>query len=123
MLKLDQNDDSNDTQTRKEIFRLNNAVLKHGNEFGLKSFTTTRVAQSSKDEHTPTGDADGGAGAGAANTGAFVELKAHGYEVKPEVIVDLSGVVIEPLSTGRAWQLFLTYHTSRCFPTPRCRPI
>ena len=97
MLKRDEEDEGKDTQTKEQIEQLRNAISKHRNKFGLKSFTT-KVPQGSKKKHTHTGDGDGaGAGGGGASTAESAELKEHGYEVKPEVIVDSSGVILEPL--------------------------
>src|SRR5712691_2956232 len=103
MLKRDKKDEGKDTRMRREIRQLINTISQHEKVFGLKSFTTG-VARGSK---TRTGDGDGASASGGdASAAESAELKAHGYEVKPEVIVDSSGVILEPLF--KVWQLFPT---------------
>ena len=107
MLKRDKKDEGKDTWMPGEIRQLINTIAQHETKFGLKSFTSG-VARGSKNIHTRTGDGDraGDGGGGGASATESAELKAHGYEVKPEIIVDSSGVILEPLF--KVWQLFHT---------------
>ncbi|KAI0254087.1 hypothetical protein BJV78DRAFT_1280483 [Lactifluus subvellereus] len=77
--------------TRAKIGQFKDKILKHNKEFPMKSFYT-KDTQGTKRKRARTGDG-GSAGAGAADC----VLKAHGYEVKPEVVVDATGVALEPL--------------------------
>jgi len=54
---------------------------------------------------------DDGAGAGGTSTADSAELEAHGYEVKPEVTMDPSGIILGLLF--QVWQLFPAYYTPR----------
>jgi len=106
MLKRDKKDEGKDTRMLREIRQLINTISQHEKKFDLTSFTTG-VGRGSRKIHTRTSDGDGdGTSGGGASAAEYAELKAHDYEVKPEVIVDSSGVILEPLF--KVWQLFPT---------------
>jgi hypothetical protein len=72
------------------------------------------VTKKSKKKDGRKNDGDGaGAGAGVGGTGAAdsEDLRAHGYEVKPDVVVDNKGGTFEPFF--KVWQPFCTYYTLR----------
>jgi serine/threonine protein kinase len=93
------------------IEELNDKTHDHKKRFRLKSFKT-RKGQPSKGKGVGTGaDDDGspGAGSGGASAEDSEDLKAHGYEVKSDVIVDGKGGTFEPLIKVR--RPFCTYYT------------
>jgi len=78
------------------------------NKYGMKSLMTKK----SKKKDGCENDGDGaGAGAGLGGTSAAdsEDLGAHGYKVKPDVIVDNKGGTFEPFF--KVWQPFCTYYT------------
>lgn len=99
-----------DTRTKKEIDKLGNSISKYKKEFGLKSFNIRATQEPKKKTRTGDGDGAGGSGGGGAGTIEHAELKAHGYEVTPEVITDSSGTAWEPLF--KVWLLFHIYYTT-----------
>ena len=103
-------DDDIDKRTEEAIEKLTNIISKHKKKFGLKSFST-RVTQGSKKSPTRTGGGGGGGGGGGPSTAESAELKSHGYEVKPGVIVESSGVALEPLF--EVWRPFPIHYTIR----------
>ncbi|KAI0245824.1 hypothetical protein BJV78DRAFT_1259964 [Lactifluus subvellereus] len=84
--------------TKATIEQLKDKILKQNEESPMKSFHTKEgtQGQGTKGKGAHTG---GGAGAGAGGAGAAdcAELRAHGYEVNPEVIVDDKGIAWEKL--------------------------
>ena len=99
-----------DTRTKKELDKLGNSILKHKKEFGLKSFHARTTQGPKKKPRTGDGDGAGGSGGGGAGTIGHAELKAHGYEVTPEVVMDSHGIPLEPLF--KVWLLFHIYYTT-----------
>jgi hypothetical protein len=92
---------------RANIATLNHKTQNHKTLYCLKSFKT-RKGQPSKRKGVRTGaDDDGSPGAGGRGTSATDSeyLKAHGYEVKSDVIVDRKGGTSEPLV--KVWQPFV----------------
>ena len=85
-------DDAGDTIAK--IGQLRDQIKKHDKEHPMKSFhiTDTRGTK----ERTRTGGGSG-AGAGVAGPAGYAELRAHGYEVKSEIVMDASGDTFEPL--------------------------
>ena len=68
---------------------------------GMKSFYTKKGGQEASRKRHRTGDGAGGgtsAGGGAVDGADYwAELRTHGYEVQPEVIVNASGIAFEYL--------------------------
>ena len=101
--------------TTTPIQELKEKITDCQNKYGMKSLMTKK----SKKKDGRENDGDGaGAGAGVGGTGAGVggtgaadseDLRAHGYEVKPDVIVDNKGGTFEPFF--KVWQPFCTYYT------------
>jgi len=67
----------------------------------MKSFYKTNRERASTSDSDNDGNDAGGAGAADC-----AELRAHGYEVKVEAILDDNGGVME-----QAWQSFSTHYT------------
>ena|ERR1700722_6378195 len=63
----------------------------------MKSFFT-KDAQKRKRARTD-GNGDAGTGAGGSGAADDAVLRAHGYQVKPDVILDDKGIAWEPLFT------------------------
>jgi hypothetical protein len=101
-----------DTRTKKEIDKLSNSISKHKKEFGLKSFNIRATQEPKKKTRTGDGDGAGGSGGGGAGTIEHAELKAHGYEVTPEVITDSRGTASESEPLFKVWLLFHIYYTT-----------
>jgi hypothetical protein len=89
---------------RAKIEQLNDRISKSA----MKSFHTKNTQGTGrKCSRISDGDDVGtGASAGSAGGADHAALRAHGYEVEPEDIVDASGVVFEPLF--KVWQPFST---------------
>ena len=96
LLHLEVEEDE-DTNTNAETDGLNRKIL----SVGLKSFYTKDDAQGPKQQkraRTDDGDDTGGSGdGGGQGTASSAELRAHGYEVQSQVIVDANGGTMEPL--------------------------
>jgi len=97
--------------TKTPIQQLKEKITDHQNKYGMKSLMTKK---SKKKNDGREGDGDGdGAGAGASVEGTSAadseDLRAHGYEVKPDVIVDNKGGTFEPFF--KVWRPFCTYYT------------
>ena len=99
-----------ETEDMNAFEKLQNTINNHDEKFHLKTFSTnTRGGNNSRGfkRKRPEGDVDDpGAGGGAGDVRATdcAELRAHGYEVKPEAvaIADESGEhVMELLSRVR----------------------
>jgi len=56
-----------------------------------------------------SGSASGSGGGGGQGTPHSAELRAHGYEVQSQVILDANGGIWEPLF--EVWQPLSTYYT------------
>ena len=94
------------------IEQLNDKISDYKEQYGMKSLMTKK----SKREDGRESDGDGagaGAGAGAGVGGASAadseDLRAHGYEVKADVMVDNKGGTFEPFF--KVWRPFCTYYT------------
>jgi hypothetical protein len=97
------------------IEQLNDMIADYKGQYGMKSL----LSKKSKREDGRENDGDGaGAGAGVGGAGAGVggasaavseDLKAHGYEVKSDVMVDNKGGTFEPFL--KVWRPFCTYYT------------
>jgi hypothetical protein len=99
------NEEAKDSTAKVQLFI--DRTSKHNQEFPMKSFYKTRrerAGMSDSDDDDDDDDDDAG-GAGAENC---AELRAHGYEVKQEVILDDNGGVVE-----QAWK-----SPSSCYPLP-----
>jgi hypothetical protein len=108
---LEQDGGEDDDYTRTTIERLNKETGDHQKKYRLKSLTT-RKGQGSKGKGDRTGaDDDASTGAGGAGVSAAdsEDLRAHGYEVKSDVMVDAKGGTFEPLF--KVWRPFCTYYT------------
>jgi hypothetical protein len=84
--------------TKAKIQQLQSKIKKHDKEYHMKPFHTKGTLgtnNSCRSKRKRDGDDGGqGAGGGAGSTDC-AELRSHGYEVEPQVIVDESGFVIE----------------------------
>jgi hypothetical protein len=108
---LGQDGGEDDDDTRSTIERFNKETWDHKKKFHLKSLKT-RKGQGSKGKGVRTGaddDASTGADGGGASAADSEDLRAHGYEVKLDVIVDDKGGTFEPLF--KVWRPFCTYYT------------
>jgi len=101
--------------TTTPIQELKEKISDCQSKYGMKSLMTKK----SKKQDGRENDGDGaGAGAGVGGAGAGVggtsaadseDLRAHGYEVKSDVIVDNKGGTFEPFF--KVWRQFCTYYT------------
>ena len=98
--------------TREKTNRLTYEVASIASKFNLKSFYSTNGTQGTKKKCARTDDVDSAGGDGGDNdTEDCVELRAHGYEVEPQVVVDSHGGTWSPLF--EVWQPMSTYYTPR----------
>jgi hypothetical protein len=90
---------------------LNSKTRDHKKRYRLKSFKTREGRPSKGKGVSTSADDDGSPGAGGGGTSAedSEDLQTHGYEVKPDVIVDNKGGTFEPLIKVR--RPFCTYYT------------
>jgi serine/threonine protein kinase len=95
---LERNEDDEDTRREVEILR--DEIIEHD----LKSLHTKD--DNPKGKKRKRSGAHDDAGAGGVGAEDQVVLRARGYEVKPEAIVDASGIVYEPLF--KVWH-FISY--------------
>jgi len=93
------NEEAKDTTAKVQL--LIDRISEHNQEFPMKSFYKTKRERAGMSDGDDDGDDPGDAGAADC-----AELRAHGYEVKQEVILDDNGGVME-----QAWQSFSTYDT------------
>jgi len=91
--------------TMTPIKQLNDEVDDYKGKYGMKSLMTRKSKKKDGRDGPGAGAAVGGAGAGIGGASAAVEgasaadsedLRAHGYEVKADVLVDNSGGTFEP---------------------------
>jgi hypothetical protein len=87
-------DEAQDRDTKNVI----NQVIKDVQGWELNRLYTNKVATGRASTDDPD-DTDGG--------GSHGELRAHGYKVRPDVIVGYDGVALEPLY--KVWHPFPTY--------------
>jgi len=88
------NEEAKDTTAKVQL--LIDRISKHNQEFPMKSFYKTKRERAGMSDSDDDGDDPGDAGAADC-----AELKAHGYEVKQEVILDDNGGEMQ-----QAWQSF-----------------
>jgi hypothetical protein len=99
-------EEDEDTDTKSNIHEFDQRIL----SVQLKSLHTKDDTQRTKrksrrsDGSVGAGRSGGGGGQGTTNN---ADLRAHGYEVQPQVIVDANGGIIEPLY--EVWQPLSTY--------------
>jgi hypothetical protein len=98
--------------TTAPVQRLKEKITDHRSKYGMKSLMTnkskTKDSRESDDE-SDDDDASTGAGGGGASAADSEDLRAHGYEVKSDVIVDNKGGTFEPFF--KVWRQFCTYYT------------
>ena len=93
-----------DSDTRNETKALNDQIV----EAQLKALNSN-VGTRGTNQKRPRTDVSGGGrgGGGGQGTADSAELRAHGYEVRSQVIVDANGGTWEPLF--KVWQPLSTY--------------
>jgi hypothetical protein len=92
--------------TMTPIKQLNDRIEDYKGQYGMKSLMTKKSKR--KDGHDGAG-AGAGAGVGGASAADSEDLRAHGYEVKADIIVDNNGGTFEPFF--KVWRPFCTYYT------------
>jgi len=92
--------------TMTPIEPLNDKIADYKEQYAMKSLMTEK--SKGKDGRDGAG-AGAGAGVGGASAADSEDLKAHGYEVKADVIVDNKGGTFEPFY--KVWRPFCTYYT------------
>jgi len=94
--------------TMTPIEQLNDKISDYKEQYGMKSLMTKKSKR--KDGRENDGDGAGaGAGVGGASAADSEDLRAHGYEVKSDVMVDNKGGTFEPFF--KVWRPFCTYYT------------
>ena len=88
------NEEAKDTTAKVQL--LKDRISKHNQEFPMKSFYETKREHAGMSDRDDDGDDPGDAVAADC-----AELRAHGFEVKQEVILDDNGGEME-----QAWQSF-----------------
>lgn len=83
-----------DKDTRMEIQQFNDKISDYRKRYTIERFYTKNTQETKKKGSFIDGSSRASADAGVADR---TELKAHGYEVEPEVIVGTRGDVWEPL--------------------------
>ena len=97
-------DEDGDTRAATKV--LNDQIL----NAKLIAHTTRAGTQGTNQKRRRTDVSGGGRGGGGGQgTADSAELRAHGYEVQPQVIVDANGGTWEPLF--EVWQPLSTYYT------------
>ena len=88
-------EENGDSKAKIEEFMIK--LSKHQEKFPMKSFS----AKDNQGKRARTdGNEDAGTGAGGSGAADHAVLRAHGYEVKPDVIQDDDGIAWEPLFKG-----------------------
>ena len=90
------------------IKQLNDKIVDYKEQYSMKLLMTKK----SKREDGCENDGDGasaGMGVGGTSAADSEDLKAHGYKVKSDVMVNNKGGTFEPFF--RVWQPFCTYYT------------
>ena len=94
--------------TMTPIEQLNDKISDYKVQYGMKSLMTKK----SKREDGRESDGDGAgavAGVGGASAADSEDLRAHGYEVKSDVMVDAKGGTFETFF--KVWRPFCAYYT------------
>jgi hypothetical protein len=93
--------------TMMPIQRLNEKISDYKDQYSMKSLMTKKSKR--KDGHKSDGaGASMGAGVGGASAVDSKDFRAHGYEVKLDVMVDAKGGTFKPLF--KVWRPFCTYY-------------
>ena len=109
ILHLDVEDNKD---TREKTNKLSYDVVSNASKFNLKSFYSTYGTQGVKKKRACTDDVDDASeDGGDEDTAECIELRAHGYEVEPQVVVDSHAGTWLPLF--EVWQPSSTYYTPR----------
>ena len=89
--------------TREKTHQLNRDVVSNAYQLKLKSFYSTNGTRGTRKKRARTDDVESASGdSGDEDTADCVELRAHGYEVEPQVVVDSHGGTWSPLF--KVWQ-------------------
>jgi Protein kinase domain len=108
--------DEETEDTKEKIVQLEWKINQYDNAVHMKSFHTkdntsknnTNKNNTNKRRRVNDNEGEGaGGGAGGVNLAACAELTAHGYEVKPQVIVDERGCEAKLLSDVRQPLIYL----------------
>jgi hypothetical protein len=94
--------------TTTPIQELKEKISDCRSKYGMKSLMTKKSKQQDGRENDGDG-AGAGAGVGGTNAAGSEDLRAYGYEVKSDVIVDNKGGTFEPFF--KVWRQFCTYYT------------
>jgi hypothetical protein len=93
--------------TMMPIQWLNEKILDYKDQYSIKVLIMKKSKR--KDGHkSDSASAGMGAGVGGTSAADSKDFRAHGYEVKLDVMVDAKGGTFEPLF--KVWQLFYTYY-------------
>src|ERR1700722_2563898 len=92
-------------------------LIDHRMKFRMKPFLTQDTQGTERSARTE-GSEDADTGSGGSGAADHAVLKAHGYKVEPDVIVDAKGIAWEPLF--KVQPVFSTYYLSRCHSLSRC---
>jgi hypothetical protein len=78
------------------IEQLNDKIVHYKEQYGMKSLMTKKSKR--EDGHENDGDGAGvGVGVGGTSAADSEDFRAHGYEVKLDVMVNAKGGTFEPL--------------------------
>jgi len=93
-----------DNDSKAKIQDFEHKLTEHLKHSHMKSFFTKDKRKRTRTD----GDEDAGAGAGGSGAADHAALRAHGYEVKLDTILDAKGIPWESLSKVRL--VFSTYY-------------
>jgi hypothetical protein len=94
--------------TTTPLDQLDDRIGDYKKKYNMKSLTTKKSKRKDRRDGDGAG-AGAGAGVGGASAADSEDLRAHGYEVKVDTMVDNKGGTFEPFF--KVWRLFSTYHT------------
>jgi hypothetical protein len=97
--------------TMTPMKQLNDRIEDYKGKYGMKSLFTKKPKRTDDRDGAGAGAGVGGAGAGVGGASAAdsEDLRAHGYEVKTDVVVDKYGGTFEPFF--KVWRLFSSHYT------------